>query len=66
MEAIGDVRILDMAAFKKDRFMAKIDGLEAEKYDPGQGGKSAFGIASRRQIGWQRKAVTKGRCRKYR
>jgi len=45
-EATGDIRILDMAAREKDRFMAEIDRLEAEKYDDGQGGKSAFGIAS--------------------
>jgi hypothetical protein len=45
-EATGDRKILDMAAREKDRFMAEIDRLEAEKYDAGQGGKSVFGIAS--------------------
>ena len=45
-EATGDIRILDMGAREKDRFMAEIDRLSAEKYDAGQSGKSAFGIAS--------------------
>ncbi len=42
----GDVRILDMAAREKQRFLAEIDRLAAEKYDAELGGKSAFGIAA--------------------
>ncbi len=42
----GDVRILDMAAREKQRFLAEIDRLADEKYDAELGGKSAFGIAA--------------------